>query len=498
MIKITPQEARRELAIRELERRHADKREGLIKYLAFLFEREKGEEWQDNWHYYEIEEAINGMIRGDFNRLIINVPPGSAKTEVLTKALPVWLMGQNPKEKIIVSGYSGDLTELYSGEALNYYQSEANKLVFPRLSPLEVTAKKHWINKAGGYYHAAGAGGTIIGVRCNWFIIDDPLKASEQHSNSALDSINRWIETTVYSRLFRQTQDKIIIIMQRLHDKDLCGYLISQDDEREKLGLKRHWKVISIPAEAEKDEKHRKKGESFFPARYSEDDLRMLRESMGNDYYTQYQQQPMNEAIAKFKRGWFKYYREDNIPHNLRTFTTVDSAIELHDKADDSCIMTCGVDIQNNVYILEYNHGKFDPDETINIIFQHWDKYKPAAVGIEKQLIEKVLSHYLKKEMHRRGKFLNLEYLMKPRVKGAKNALIEGLIPFYKNGKIWHRAGNCEALETQLTRHPKNAHDDIIDTFALQQYLWTAPPKYKRPIIRGKTIKQLKKEEGLS
>jgi len=68
-------EALKELAIRQLEKRHKDKQESLVEFIKHFFKHEKNKEFDINWHYKLIERKLKQALNGDFNRLIINIPP---------------------------------------------------------------------------------------------------------------------------------------------------------------------------------------------------------------------------------------------------------------------------------------------------------------------------------------------------------------------------------------------------------------------------------------
>jgi hypothetical protein len=81
-------EARKELAVRELERRHAAERDSLVAFIRHFFNKEKGKDFAENWHYAVIADALKDVLEGKCPRLIINIPPGSGKTELITKCFP--------------------------------------------------------------------------------------------------------------------------------------------------------------------------------------------------------------------------------------------------------------------------------------------------------------------------------------------------------------------------------------------------------------------------
>ena len=229
----TKKAIREELIKRELEQRHKDEQEDLVEFIKYFFKEEKGVEFDDNWHYQRIAKKLNEVLEGKCTRLIINIPPGSGKTELVTKCFPVWAMGKNPRLDICATGYSTQLTQTYSSEARDYYISDTFKAVFPRRPLLrgDQNTKEWWANEDGGSYFATGTGGSITGRRFNIIIIDDPIKPDEADSDVKRVGINNWFQNTIISRLYNPLKDAVILVMQRTHEDDLCGNQLARMEE---------------------------------------------------------------------------------------------------------------------------------------------------------------------------------------------------------------------------------------------------------------------------
>ena len=96
--------------------------------------------------------------------------------------------------------------------------------MFPRRPELkdDQNTKQHWENEAGGHYYATGSGGTITGIGADVILIDDPIKPDEADSQVVRQGVNNNYHDTIRSRLNNPAEGAIVIIMQRLHDDDLC------------------------------------------------------------------------------------------------------------------------------------------------------------------------------------------------------------------------------------------------------------------------------------
>ena len=116
----------------------------------------------------------------------------------------------------------------------------STRLANPRASLQELTTT------AGGFRLATSVGGVLTGRGADLIVIDDPLKPDEAMSETQRRNVNEWFDGTLYSRLNDKAGGVIVIIMQRLHEDDLVGHVLSQEG----------WKVLSFPAIAEVEEIH--------------------------------------------------------------------------------------------------------------------------------------------------------------------------------------------------------------------------------------------------
>lgn len=465
-----------EKAKRELERRHKDKQDSLISYMEYFFEHELKKDFVSNWHYKVIAKELEELRDGVTKKLIINVPPRTGKTELITKCFPAWLLWHQPDHKFIVSGYSSTLTKNFSSQARDYYQSNTYKRLFPRKSPLrdDQNTKELWETVAGGYYYAVGSGGSITWYGADTFIIDDPIKPDEAESDIVRWGINNWFGNTVVSRLNDMTNGNIIIIMQRVHGDDLCWHLL----EEMKEGTGYDWKLLSFPAIAEEDELYEVDGEKYGrqawevldKVRMPLDALQKIKETMGNVYFsTQYQQNPVDKESQEFHEEWFKY--EDNIPPWLRIFTTVDPAFSKKNSADDSAIVTAWF-LDDKMYILEYTAGKYDPWELIDKIIYHIQKWRPEKIGIEAFQAQVTIWFSLRAELTKKGIHVMVEDI---RQTWDKESKIRRLLPLYRNWLIYHKR-DMDKLEKQLREFPRGRHDDVVDATQMLYDMYTLQP----------------------
>lgn len=432
------------------------------------------------WHLKLLAAKLEAVERGEIKRLMVFMPPRHGKSLLCSQLFPSWFIGRNPKKQVIAATYGYSLASKFGRDVRNLVQEERFRNIFPDVTLAEDSqAKDHFNTNHKGIYIATGVGGAMTGYGADLLLIDDPIKGRrDADSETFRNNTEDWYNSTAYTRLMPGAA--IILIQTRWHDDDLAGRILENEGDK--------WEVVNIPAITEDC--------ALWPERYTLEDLLSIKSAIGTDEFScLYQQNPVNLESQEFKRSYFKYYRDDECPGNLRIFTTVDPAISKKASADESCVMTVGVAPDNSKFILKYTNAKLDPSELIEAIFSHYDEFNPVQVGIETVAYQEALSHFLKIEMRRRNKFMNIKEIKTHQDKEAK---IRGLIAHYKAGAVYHRAGFCETLEQQLLRFPKSAKDDVMDALAMQQELWSAPLYTKwKPENNGKSLKQLIKEEGL-
>jgi predicted phage terminase large subunit-like protein len=288
-----------------------------------------GQRFVRTWAVEAIAHALEGVRRGEIKRLIINLPPRSLKSIAASVAFPAYVLGHDPRTRIISVTYANDLSRKMSNDFRAVIQSAWYRDAFPATkigrfkdseAEIELTAR--------GFRLATSTGGTLTGRGGDIIIIDDPLKPIDALSEPKRSFVNQWFANTLLSRLDDKRTGAIVIAMQRVHMDDLCGFVLGQSDE---------WTVLNIPAIAETYETfalprgkvhHRSPGEVLSPEREPIEVLNRLRTQLGSDLFSaQYQQAPVPPGGAMVKRHWIKRYSElptDNIA--LLTLQSWDTA----------------------------------------------------------------------------------------------------------------------------------------------------------------------------
>ena len=199
-------------------------------------------EFVEGSHHRHIAEKFNKLATGEIKRLIVNMPPRHTKSEFASYLLPAWMVGREPKLKIIQATHTGELAIRFGRKAKNLIDSEEYHKIFQTRLQEDSKAAGRWETAQGGEYFAAGVGGAITGRGADLLIIDDPHSEQDAMSPTAMESAYEWYTSGPRQRL--QPGARIILVMTRWSTKDLTGMLLANVKEPKAD----QWDVVEFPA----------------------------------------------------------------------------------------------------------------------------------------------------------------------------------------------------------------------------------------------------------
>lgn len=272
-----------------------------------------------NWHHDLICEYLTAVTEGIVRNLIINIPPQHTKSRLVTVLWPCWAWARLPDQNWIFSSYSGGSTGLstkHSVERRDVIQAEWYQERWGDVVELaaDQNIKTLYKNERGGQMLATSTGGTVTGFAGDVIVVDDPMNPSEARSDADRKTANDFFDLSLSNRLRRTKYPGAkVIIMQRLHMADLTGHVL----EKPVTEGEQPWTVVSVPAEAKRDERivfplsgrvvERKRGDPIDLHRFPKPVLAGLKSTMGSwGYAGQFQQEPSPEGGAIFLQEWFK------------------------------------------------------------------------------------------------------------------------------------------------------------------------------------------------
>ena len=309
---------------------------GSLNFTRYFFKEGHDMKFIIGRHHKLICDALDDVLNGKCNKLIINVAPRFGKTELAVKNFIAMGLAVNPSARFIHLSYSANLAQDNSIAVKNIVQSEAYQELYPTRITYGKNMKSQWDTDQGGGLYATSTLGQITGFGAGLveeegaeyrfggaIVIDDPIKPEDALSDVVRERVNRRFETTIRNRV-NSRNTPIIIIMQRLHEHDLCGYLQEVEPE--------DWRVISLPAIIVNDDGER---ESLWEHKFTVEELDKIANANSFVFQTQYLQNPMPEEGLLYQHP-FKTYE---VLPNRRLGT----ALNCTDTADTGADYLCSI-----------------------------------------------------------------------------------------------------------------------------------------------------------
>ena len=197
-------------------------------------------------HHRLLISALEDVVGGLCDRLMVLMPPGSAKSTYASVLFPAWFLAREPRSALISASHTAELAEHFGRRVRNLIVENSVTLGYGIAA--DNRAAGRWETTAGGTYISAGVGGAITGRRADLVLIDDPVKSqAEADSAAARNNAWTWYRSDLVTRL--RPAARIVLVMTRWHRDDLGGRL---EDEAAAGGDQ--WRVVRLPALAEADD----------------------------------------------------------------------------------------------------------------------------------------------------------------------------------------------------------------------------------------------------
>lgn len=244
---------------------------------------EGGNLFQDNWHIELICEHLEGVVHGTVKNLLCNIPPGCSKSLVCSVAFPVWAWAVNPELRFLTASYGSELSTRDAVKSRVVIDSEWFQELWGDRVKLDrnQNQKTKYQNTRGGWRLSTSVGGRATGEHPDVVIVDDPHTAAEAASDAERQCGIDWFDFTLSTRGASRGVHKIVI-MQRLHDKDLSGHIMASQEYEE------DWCHVCLPMRGEEfrykstiGKDPRKEGELLWPGLFPEHTVRKLELTLG-------------------------------------------------------------------------------------------------------------------------------------------------------------------------------------------------------------------------
>ncbi len=242
-----------------------------------------------NWHIpylcTELQKVVEKVIKRESKEydLIINIPPGTTKSTIVTIMLPVWSWIKDPTTRILTASYASTLSTDHALKSRDIIRSDKFKKYFPGIEiKKDQDNKTHYKNLSGGERYATSVTGTITGFHGHILIVDDPLNTKTATSEVERETANNFMDITLSTRKISKSITPTILVMQRLHQKDCTGNWLEKEGKK--------LKHICLPGELSKDVNPSELKENYIDGlldvdRLKREDLSELKINLGSYGY---------------------------------------------------------------------------------------------------------------------------------------------------------------------------------------------------------------------
>ena len=343
-IPVNPQDVERELYQRSL-----------FEFVQDFWPVIESHEMRLNWHIEyictELEHVARKIVDGEHKDydLVINIPPGTTKSTLVTIMLPAWMWAVSPGTRIISTSYSHSLSITHAIKSRDIILSDKFQALWGVNIKKDQSGKQEYANTERGERIATSIGGSITGKHGDLIIIDDPINPKMASSDAERQAANTYISDTLHTRKTDKEVTATILIMQRLHQDDPTGLFLDK-------GTVRH---ICLPGELSDNVHPPELTENYQdglldPVRLSRDALTELKTDLGSYGYSgQIMQSPAPEGGGIWQTEWFQTIPDKDFPTNFEQYgTDWDLAYTKNDENSASAYVVSGVK-QNQIYIDE-------------------------------------------------------------------------------------------------------------------------------------------------
>jgi predicted phage terminase large subunit-like protein len=423
-------------------------------------------------HHSLLIEKLQDVAESRIKRLMILMPPGSAKSSYASVLFPTWFMGRYANKNIIMVTYGSDLAKKFGRKCRQIIRGKAYQEIMGTSLTGDNAAVDDWSLKNGSTYMCGGILSGITGNRADGAIIDDPFKGREDADSETIRAKTReeYI-SSVKTRIKPSGWE--ILINTRWHENDLSGGILPDGYAGESGWITardgEQWYVLCIQAQCEREDDPigRKLGEylwtEWFPVEWWEQTKRTQSTPSGRNWSALYQQRPAPEDGDYFKREWLRWY--DRLPRHLRYYGSSDYAVT--DKGGDYTVhLVAGVDPNDDIYLVELWRDRTDSLEWVEVLIELILLYKPMEWAEEAGQIRRSMDPLITKRQAETKAFCFRKQFpsvtdKKARAQAIRGRMAQGKV-YLPTGKHW-----VPDFVTELLKFDSGKHDDQVDALSL-------------------------------
>jgi predicted phage terminase large subunit-like protein len=433
--------------------------------------------FKPNWHLEALAYKLSQVAAGKVRRLIVTMPPRHLKSLLASVALPAWFLGHNPAERVVAVSYSDLLARAHAYDFRRLVNDPIYQATFPTMR-LDRDTEREIVTTQRGKRYATSIEGTLTGIGGNLVIIDDPIKQDDAHSEAVRKRTIDWYRSTLLSRPDDKQLARIVLVMQRVHQDDLAGYLEEQGG----------FEILNLPAIAPRTQAYelgggrayvRHQGELLHPAHEPVWTLEELKREMGPIAFSaQYQQSPIPPGGTIIKRKWLTYY-DDYPPHEHGDNIIMSWDIALSEAETGDYFAGVVLLRRKEVFfVLEVIRGRLRFVELKRKILEVKNRYRVGTLLIEDSPISKGLIQSLEESS------INVTPY-RPETDKVSRVVAQSDLFAGGSVRLPRKAPWLEDFTAELLAFP-GRHDDQVD--ALTQGLAWGRETFSRRVRTGRVI----------
>lgn len=443
------------------------------------------------WHPLAIAHRLEKLEAGDLHRLLVNIPPRHMKSQIISTAYPAWLLGRDPTARILVTCYDQALCDRLHSDTRRIMVSDWYQEAFPvTASSIMRNTNTSITTMQGGCREAIPIRGGITGHGFRYVIIDDPMKAADARSPVERQKVIDTYRDTLISRLDPKAEGRIIVVMQRLHDDDLSGYILEQGG----------FEHLNLPAIAQRDEVIplrpgwrpwvRRIGDLLCPERESLEVLEKTRREMGPDNFrAQYLMD--TDGVGGGEIRWNEIQFCDQLPAReecRRILISWDTALSDGPRADYT-VGTVWGEKDRVWYLMDVIRGQWDGTTLLRQVRDARRRWKADRMIIEKAGSGIPLMSELMGDQRHRAGFVDpgrcQHIAITPKGGKVERMSIQAHKLYDGMFRLPREAQWLEVVRRELTAFPAGGHDDIVDSISQALHhipLWVGSDRARRDV----------------
>lgn len=420
--------------------------------------------YSHNWHIDAICEHLQAVTRGDIRRLVINMPPRHMKSLAAAVFWPCWAWTTRPETRWLFASYAQSLSVRDSLKCRRLIRSDWYQRNWGRVFELvsDQNAKVRFENDRTGYRLATSVDGTATGEGGSVVVVDDPHSVREADSDAVREATLEWWDQVMSTRLNDPKRGALVVIMQRVHERDLSGHVLEQGGY---IHLKlpaewegeTHYSTASPTPHLSVRDPRDSYGDLLWPERVGREELDELKTRLGT-YGTagQLQQRPAPEEGGIFNKNWWQRYDAPPLRFD-RIVSSWDTAVAVGQENAFTVGQVWGETI-NGIYLLDQYRARVEfPDLLAAIKAQHLQWHAHAV------LVEDKSSGASAVQSLRRETLLPIL----PVKTGMRDKVVRAraVSPLVESGKVYvpNKARWLDEWWTEVHNFPNSAFADQVD-----------------------------------